>query len=108
MSKLGRWAGLPGFTPGHAVIDNAVSRAPFQRPGAQLQGCYSILVSGLYVIPQAGDGEAGWQAALAQIHAESEASKKALAVAQENDPHPYRDSGAGFETWERHLDMTSG
>jgi type II restriction enzyme len=63
--------------------------------------------SGRYVIPQASDGEAGWQAALAQIHAESEASKKALAVAQEND-HTHteiqgwlRDLGTalGYDIW---------
>ena len=104
--KLGRWPDYLALRQGMLSL-TAKHRALLSNDLGAVAGLLFDIGSGLYVIPQAGDGEAGWQAALAQIHAESEASKKALAVAQEND-HTHteiqgwlRDLGTalGYDIW---------
>jgi type II restriction enzyme len=82
--KLGRWPDYLALRQGMLSL-TAQHRALLSNDLGAVAGLLFDIGSGRYVIPQATDGEAGWQAALAQIHAESEASKKALAVAQEND-----------------------
>lgn len=82
--KLGRWPDYLALRQGMLSL-TAQHRALLSNDLGAVAGLLFDIGSGRYVIPQASDGEAGWQAALAQIHAESEASKKALAVAQEND-----------------------
>ncbi|MDO8455320.1 MAG: type II restriction endonuclease [Burkholderiaceae bacterium] len=104
--KLGRWPDYLALRQGMLSLTTQY-RALLSNDLGAVAGLLFDIGSGLYVIPQAGDGEAGWQAALAQIHAESEASKKALAVAQEND-HTHteiqgwlRDLGTalGYDIW---------
>lgn len=104
--KLGRWPDYLALRQGMLSLTTQ-HRALLSNDLGAVAGLLFDIGSGRYVIPQAGDGEAGWQAALAQIHAESEASKKALAVAQEND-HTHteiqgwlRDLGTalGYDIW---------
>ncbi len=104
--KLGRWPDYLALRQGMLSLTTQ-HRALLSNDLGAVAGLLFDIGSGRYVIPQASDGEAGWQAALAQIHAESEASKKALAVAQEND-HTHteiqgwlRDLGTalGYDIW---------
>jgi len=104
--KLGRWPDYLALRQGMLSL-TMQHRALLSNDLGAVAGLLFDIGSGRYVIPQASDGEAGWQAALAQIHAESEASKKALAVAQEND-HTHteiqgwlRDLGKalGYDIW---------
>jgi type II restriction enzyme len=104
--KLGRWPDYLALRQGMLSLTKQ-HRGLLSNDLGAVAGLLFDIGSGRYVIPQASDGEAGWQAALAQIHAESEASKKALAVAQEND-HTHteiqgwlRDLGTalGYDIW---------
>lgn len=104
--KLGSWPDYLALRQGMLSL-TAQHRALLSNDLGAVAGLLFDIGAGRYVIPQANDGAAGWQAALAQIHAESEASKKALAVAIEND-HTHteiqgwlRDLGAalGYAIW---------
>lgn len=82
--KLGRWPDYLALRQGMLAL-NAQHRSSLSNDLGAIAGLLFDIGVGRYVIPPANEGSAGWQAALAQVHAESIASTKALAIAQEND-----------------------
>lgn len=104
--KLGRWPDYLALRQGMLSL-TARYRAHLSNDLGAVAGLLFDIGCERYTLPQASAGEAEWKAALAQIHAESDASKKAFAVAQEND-HTHteiqgwlRDLGValGYDVW---------
>lgn len=100
--KLGRWPDYLALRQGMLLLTTQ-HRTLLSNDLGAVAGLLFDVGSGRYPVPQASHGEAEWKAALAQVHAESEASQRAFAVAQEND-HTHTE----IQGWLRDLGMALG
>lgn len=82
--KLGRWTDYLAMRQGMRQL-NSQYRTLLSNDMGAIAGLLFDIGAGRYVPPQAGDGNIGWQDALAQVRAENLAWVKSLAMAQEND-----------------------